>query len=375
MIKAMVVDDENLTNEYICMLLRKSGIDVKGYTNSYEALENIRIYEPDVLFLDIEMPEITGLDLAKKVQKNKYECEVIFITAYSQYALNAFDVSALDYLLKPIMPDGLNRALERVKKRISMKSEKQDNCVYKNIKISLFGIISLQLGENQERIRWITSKCAEIFAFMLLSREEDEVSKWRLISEIWPEKDSEKGDINLRSTVSRLNKTFRENSLKINLRSIGNGYKLEMDESNIEVDAFKLENYVINVMEIDEKNLNEYESIIFSYNSTFLESINNEWSYSVREKYHRYFIIGANELLKYYEKTNSEQLKILKVMELIVKYEPYDEYIREKVLNLYYKIYGKLRAEKYYKEYCKLIKNDLGSEPSESIKRLYAKLL
>ena len=79
MIKAIVVDDEALTTEYICRLLRNEGVEAQGYTNPYEAFDNVNIQKPDVLFLDIEMPEINGLELAEKVHANGYECEIVFL--------------------------------------------------------------------------------------------------------------------------------------------------------------------------------------------------------------------------------------------------------------------------------------------------------
>jgi len=87
MIKAIVVDDEALTNDYICRLLRNLDVEVMGYTNPYEAFDNINIQKPDVLFLDIEMPEMDGLELAEKAHVDGYEGEVVFITAYSHMQL------------------------------------------------------------------------------------------------------------------------------------------------------------------------------------------------------------------------------------------------------------------------------------------------
>lgn len=371
MIRAIVVDDEELTNKHICRLLKEEGIEAQGYINPYEALDNLNIYKPNILFLDIEMPEISGLQLAERVHAIGYECEIVFITAYNQYAINAFEVNAIDYLLKPIMRESINRSIERVKKRIYSVPYVKENSVNKKIKVQLFGNISLYSGEDEKHIRWMTAKSAEVFAFMLLNKDKNEVYKWSLMEEIWPNKDSEKADINIRSTISRLNKTFRENDINISMISTGNGYKLNILEKDIEIDAFKLEDAVLNITEINDENLCEYENIIFSYKYTLLESVNNEWCYSLRENYNRYFISGAKKLVEYYEKIDAEPFKILKIIELITKYEPYDEKIREKALELSYKIGGRKSAEKYYIKYSEFIKNELQIEPSDSIKKLY----
>ncbi|OOM79044.1 transcriptional regulatory protein YehT [Clostridium puniceum] len=375
MINAIVVDDEALTNEYICKLLRKEGIKVQGYTNPHEVLDKLSTYKPDVLFLDIEMPEISGLQLAEKVHAIGYEGEIVFITAYNQYAIDAFEVNAIDYLLKPIISEALNRSIERVKKRINSPSHNKENNEYKKISISLLGNISLRIGENKRKIRWMTAKSAEIFAFMLLHKDDKEVSKWRLMEAVWSDKDKEKADINLRSTISRLNKTLRENNIEISMISTGNGYALNIIEKDIEIDVFKLEDTIFGITEINDKNLEYYESGILGYKHMLLEDIDSEWCYSIRENYHRYFINGAKNLIKYYESINAEPLKILKIIELIIKYESYDEEMREKALKLYYKIGGRKSAEKYYKEYDELIKNDLQIEMHEALRKFYKSII
>ena len=310
MIKAIVVDDEDLTTEHICRLLGNEGVEAQGYTNPYEAFDNVNIQKPDVLFLDIEMPEINGLELAEKVHASGYECEIVFITAYSQYAIDAFEVNALDYLLKPVMGEALSRSIERVKKRRSVAYSIVSS-TNKKIRISLFGNMSLYVGAEKKPIRWMTSKSAEIFAFMLLEKDEKEVSKWKLMEAIWPQKDKEKADINLRSTISRLNKTLRENAIEISLISTGNGYALHIKETDIEIDAFNLENMVFSATEINDENMEYYEGVISSYKGMLIEEFNSDWCYGARESYQRYFINEAQKLIKYYESIDDEPLKIL----------------------------------------------------------------
>ncbi|ALB46625.1 hypothetical protein CBE01nite_41890 [Clostridium beijerinckii] len=372
MIKAMVVDDETLTNDHICELIRDTGAEVEGYTNPHEAIDNIMRFKPDVLFLDIEMPEINGLQFAEIVNSIEYDCEIVFITAYNQYAINAFRVNAIDYLLKPIIVEELYSSIERVKKRRFLTSSVSPN---KEIKISLFGGVSLYIGDEKKPIRWMTAKSAEIFAFMLLGKDDKEISKWRLMNEVWPDKDKEKADINLRSTISRLNKTFRENSIKISIISTGNGYKLQMAEPDIRIDAFELENLVFNIAEINSTNIEHYERVILNYKYMLLEDFNSDWCYFERENYHRYFLNGARKLVKYYKDINAEPIKILKLVELIIRYEPYDEEMRGNALMLHYKVGGIKKAEKYYNEYYEMIENDLQMEPSAAVKELYKYIL
>ena len=114
--KAIIVDDERLARRELRTLLKKyDQVEiVDECTNADEGLESIKKNNPDLLFLDIQMPGKNGFDmleLADRVPK------VIFVTAYDEYAIKAFDVNALDYLLKPVDPKRLEEAINKVEKQ------------------------------------------------------------------------------------------------------------------------------------------------------------------------------------------------------------------------------------------------------------------
>jgi two-component system, LytTR family, response regulator len=112
---AVVVDDERLARkELISMLNEFKNINVLAEADSVKsASEQINLHQPDIVFLDIQMPGESGFDLLNQVD---YDGAVIFVTAYDEYALRAFEVNALDYLLKPVVPERLNKSIERVMK-------------------------------------------------------------------------------------------------------------------------------------------------------------------------------------------------------------------------------------------------------------------
>ena len=112
-IKAIIVDDERLArNELKKLLQSHPEIEViEEATNVDEGLEKIELYNPELIFLDIQMPGKTGFDLLAEVEKTP---KVIFTTAYDEYAIKAFEVNALDYLLKPIEPKRLTDAIQKL---------------------------------------------------------------------------------------------------------------------------------------------------------------------------------------------------------------------------------------------------------------------
>jgi len=116
MLKVILIDDERLARSELKRMLEDfPDVEVIGEAaNATEGIEKIETLSPDLIFLDIQMPGKTGFELLSELDKAPY---VIFVTAYDEYALKAFDVNALDYLMKPVEPKRLADALFKVKQK------------------------------------------------------------------------------------------------------------------------------------------------------------------------------------------------------------------------------------------------------------------
>ena len=127
MLKAMIVDDEAPARSELRFLLDELGqADVVAEAASVrEAIEKLKEYPIDVIFLDINMPEATGLKLAEALRTLKFPPNVVFVTAYSEYALEAFKVNAVDYLVKPVETERLAQALARVRENVALHMQAQ----------------------------------------------------------------------------------------------------------------------------------------------------------------------------------------------------------------------------------------------------------
>jgi two-component system, LytTR family, response regulator len=135
-IRVLVVDDEPLARSNILHLLRANPeVEILGECDSAaRALDAIRTQKPDLVFLDVRMPEYDGFDILEMLGAEAPPA-VIFVTAYDQYALKAFDTGALDYLLKPFNNARFDRALDRARERIALRRAvpvKMDRVTIKN---------------------------------------------------------------------------------------------------------------------------------------------------------------------------------------------------------------------------------------------------
>ena len=123
-IRALIVDDEPLARRTIRHLLQGDPeiIIIAECPNGLEAVRAIRTHNPDLLFLDVQMPEMDGFQVLNEIGVDRIPV-TIFITAYDRYALKAFEVSAVDYLLKPFEDERFERAMMRAKEHVSQKKE------------------------------------------------------------------------------------------------------------------------------------------------------------------------------------------------------------------------------------------------------------
>ncbi|MEE8717508.1 MAG: LytTR family DNA-binding domain-containing protein [Coriobacteriales bacterium] len=126
MLKAMVVDDEAPARSELKYLLDEvGGVEVVAEAdNIRDAILELKSMHCDVIFLDINMPGVNGMQFAEALTKFKNLPAVVFVTAYGDYATSAFDVNAVDYLVKPVETDRLRQAIEKVKNSLGMNSSK-----------------------------------------------------------------------------------------------------------------------------------------------------------------------------------------------------------------------------------------------------------
>ena len=160
---ALLVDDEPIARKVLRDDLEAEGnVEIIGEAdNGSFALTKILSLKPDIVFLDLQMPELSGLEVARRIRQGTHLPIIIIITAYDQYAIQALDAGALDYLLKPISPERLRKAIERARRFLGNTME---------IAERLVKLQEIQLEPHQPRLRKVVGRDGE--EFVLLNVEE-----------------------------------------------------------------------------------------------------------------------------------------------------------------------------------------------------------
>lgn len=124
-IKAIIIDDEALARDLVRSYLGAyDDIEILGeFSDGFQGLKAINELQPDLVFLDVQMPKLTGFEMLELLDK---PCNIVFTTAYNEYAIKAFEHNAIDYLLKPFSNDRFHDALNKVKDRISNSVTSED---------------------------------------------------------------------------------------------------------------------------------------------------------------------------------------------------------------------------------------------------------
>src|SRR4029450_13019826 len=169
--RVLVVDDEQLAREELCYQLDQLGdVEIVGQAgDGLEALAAVERHEPDLVFLDIQMPGLGGFEVARRLlEKGDEPPALVFVTAFDQHAIEAFDVNAVDYLLKPVESGRLEQALQRARKRV--EADRQGPSGSLPVNDQLEKIVKLMTSGRQIRRDQVAIRVGE--RFMLVQAEE-----------------------------------------------------------------------------------------------------------------------------------------------------------------------------------------------------------
>ncbi|MDK2807667.1 MAG: two-component system, LytTR family, response regulator [Clostridiales bacterium] len=238
------------------------------HSNPLLALESAYTTRYDAAFLDIQMPGMTGLELAEQLSVHQKQMEIIFITAYNHYATEAFEVNAIDYILKPIRIKRFEKAMERL-----FDKRQEEPIESKTLKIKAFGTLKLYYGEKE--IRWNRPKTQELFSFLFLNRNQS-VHKDTICEALWPQMESQKTLSNLQVTMHRLRKDLAcFESEQIQIEYYNHYYTMWMTKGEIDVEQF------LEAIQSEDKVL--LEQAFSLYTGDLFEKEGALWSLSKRE--------------------------------------------------------------------------------------------
>ncbi|MCT4686314.1 response regulator [Vallitalea sp.] len=360
MIKAIIVDDELPSINILKRLLENSGkVQVnKSFDNAIDVIEYLKANIVDVIFLDIQMPDVDGLELANIITtKVTNKCKIVFVTAYNQYAIEAFEINALDYLLKPVKRDRLNKTLDRIIEELNIKISPT------KMNVKCFG--KFEVYADKKRVKFRTKKAEELLA-LLINNEGKSVPRSKIIDFLWADFDGDKALVNLNTTLYYVRKALQDHGLDIQIIFDRETYRI--DTSNIICDYFAFKNYFTNSnIEGDISDINE---ILDLYKDDYFIANDYVWSISMRLSLKEKYISLMLLVVEFYC-NNEEKEKAIVLLKDAFSKECINDAIVYKLMELLIEEKKYSLALKYYNSYKNTLK-ELGRKPNKIFKKLLA---
>ena len=367
-VRVILIDDEQLALSYLEYQLTSIGnINIIGkYTDTSQAKEVIENNQVDVVFLDIQMPEVNGLEFAELLLENQPSLNIVFITAYQEYAIKAFELNALDYILKPVNSKRLLKTISRIQgqeefKYLEGKLEK-DKFLYLN----LLGKINLSSHDGETiPLKWRTGKAEQLFHYLIHSRETP-LDKSVLVDLFWEDFEYKNAQQQLYATIYQIRKTLKGLGEYFIIKSNMNGYQLIFNR--VKLDTEEVEKVFNN--EVRQDNIKEFERAVEKGRGDYLPGCDFDWCLMERQRLSILWLQAYFRLIEWYS-TRGKLEKVINHSLNILSYHPYEERAYFYLMKAFAKQGDHMLVYKYYSELYRTIEKDLNVKPSKEIIEWY----
>lgn len=365
MLRVIIVDDEGLSLKRLSRILSESGevVVCQTFRNPLEAYEYARDNPIDVAFLDISMPQISGMKLSRQLHELYEALDVVFVTGYEEYALQAFDISATDYLLKPVSAERVRQALDKIRRR-PMRQE-----VEPVLEVRMFGGFKLMHpGPDRKPLKLRSPKTEELFAFLLYKRS---VSRDEIMDTLWSGFESGKASNNLNSNLHYIRKAISESGLKVCLLADRN--EVQIVETSLSCDLYAFERLLreIRLNRDGRKELLKQAATL--YTGPFLKSKTYEWASTKARRLEQDYM----ELLELAARLFLEQHQVeqaLQAYDEILLIDSLREDIAGQVLRLLIGLGRTSEAIRRYRKLEEVLLQELGTQPGTPIREMMHRL-
>lgn len=361
--KAVIIDDEYPAINELTFLLRKLDMEVIGaFTSPMEGYEFLLKERPEVVFLDIEMPQMNGIELGVSIKRNLPSAAIIYVTAYPQYALESFQTYPIDYILKPIDEERFAETVARIRLNASSAREAPPSA----FRIKCFGKFKVLSGD--EEMRFPTQKAKELLAY-LICNDNKTIYRDEILQEVFKAGNEKKSLNNLRVTMHRLRNALMEKNISKEQLLIRNDYSLRIADGVcdlIDYNRFAAKNVILYT-----QNIVSAISIAETFHGDFMSDIDTSWVTDFRE----HVLLQMEDLLMkiglYYIETEKKTTKAEWYFSRVLKINAMSEAGYMALLDLYINTGNIAKFVHTYKAYSKLLEEEFASKPENRFLEFY----
>ncbi|WP_042478169.1 response regulator [Bacillus ndiopicus] len=363
--RVLIVDDEPIMLLTMKRMLASiEGVELVGsFQQMNEALTFLRQHEVDIAFLDIEIAEDNGLELAHKLRSHNSDLDIVFTTSHADYAMQAYDVYPLDYMLKPVSKSRLSQTIARAYNKRHRTSEEP---MLNRLKVQALGCFEVSSSQQGE-VKWISKKSKELFAFLLIHRGKN-VGKMKVIEALFPEMPLKNAETYLNTAVYQCRKALSEHGFKEQLITAQEKYRLALD--HMEIDFVQLEQGLDLLAQINKNNEQAALELEKQMVGELFEEQSFLWAALEQESLSLLYTTFAKRLAQWLWRCENYS-KALEITKKIGKRDGFDEEANQLLLNIYGAMGDKQALHQHYHQYVEMMQREFNLQPSMAMQQLY----
>lgn len=282
----VLVDDEFFALQNLRIkLMEIGGAEIVGmYEDVDDFLHSVSEIRPDLVFLDVEMPKMNGFAVLDRILAKGLSPQIIFVTAYGQYAVKAFEIAATDYIVKPVDQERLRQSLDRAARSISA-SKQEEVRTPQNLRVNCFRTFSLVCGDADLSTGWKTKKAEELLAYLICEKGRF-VTKERIAEDLWPEADGDKSLSNLHVAYYYLKLQEKQKGIDLLVESQRGKMRFRLEEAWCDLVEFdRLRERGLDQTVTSEARITFLEQAAERYAGPLLADRFYSWAFPLQQKY------------------------------------------------------------------------------------------
>ncbi|MGE7132427.1 response regulator [Lysinibacillus xylanilyticus] len=365
----IVMDDEPLALVNMEKKLKEfNSIEViKSFTTAKDLLAEGPSLDFQVAFLDVEMPGMNGLEIARLLKEWNKNIFIVFVTAYRDYAVQAFEIHSIDYLLKPISKARLETTINRIQELLHLENKSTPLQIRNKPELTIQCFGGFVVLHNNKAVHWRTLKTKELFAF-LFSNLNNHVPRDTIIDSLWVDTEFKKARVQLHTTVSYLRTTLSALGYSEVIQYANGSYILQLED--FQCDAHDLEHILNANMETAKIDVEKAEALIQSYQGEYMAALDYPWITSKANFMNNKFTLLLHDLIEHYTAIHDVK-KREQILLLTIEHNPYSDKIIQQLIKHYIEVDNRACAVKVYNTFKNTLLADLGILPEQETTELF----
>lgn len=358
----MLIDDEKQSIDFLETLLPffPHIHVVRKFTSIDEAMGRMELLSFDAIFLDIGTCGMQDFSSVQTFMMQFPTAEIIFLAEYPQFALNAFEVNAVDYLLKPVNLERLHQSIQRLEQRLFAKSA--IDFVKKPLCIKTMGHFHL-VSDGKQEVKWRTRKVKELFLYLWQHRDHP-CSRMKILEDLWGDLSEERATALMHTTIYELRKCLKTIGISSPISFINEKYILNVDvysDLDVLLKAFSSSPATASVV----------ERVLALYKGDYLEEESYHWAIQEQKKVKQLFLRYLQQFLDTTDVSMQSDYLVEVCLDKILQLDPYNEHVVSLLLDYYGGGQKMEKMVRLYDEFKRRWMEDLGLEMPKEVVDIY----